>query len=215
MWPAYLIIFFILGILIFPFLVVFLIFNFFTAGLTQLGFTASAGVLIILLMFLASSVNIPLEKKETIVLEDPRFFGKLNSKRTIRKGVSINLGGAIIPLFIVAGLIPSAPLPATLLATVIVTFTSYKTAKIIPGFGVVMPAFLPLGATLLSALLLAPESPEVVAFISGVLGTLIGADLLHLPQVVNKAQGMMAIGGAGVFDGIFLVGIAASILAGF
>jgi uncharacterized membrane protein len=78
-----------------------------------------------------------------------------------------------------------------------------------------MPVFLPLGATLLSALLLAPQNPEVVAFISGVLGTIIGADLLHLPQIMNKSNRMMVIGGAGVFDGIFLIGIIASILAGF
>jgi uncharacterized membrane protein len=212
---AYFIIFLILGILLLPFLVVFLIFNFFTAGLTQLGFTTSAGFLIVFLMFLSSSVNIPLEKKETIVLEGRRLFGSLNSKRKVRRGVSINLGGAIIPLFIVAGLFSSAPVQATFLATLIVTLTSYKTAKIIPGFGVVMPVFLPLGATLLSALLLAPQNPEVVAFISGVLGTIIGADLLHLPQIMNKSNRMMVIGGAGVFDGIFLIGIIASILAGF
>jgi uncharacterized membrane protein len=165
-------------------------------------------------MMLGSSVNIPLQKRETIIIEDPKFFGKMNTKKTINKGISINLGGAIIPLFIVAGLISNAPFQAVVASTVIVTFISYKSAKLVPGVGVTMPALFPLIATTFSALLLAPENPEIVAFIAGVLGTLIGADLLNLPKVINKAKEPMIIGGAGVFDGIFLVGIASALLAG-
>ncbi|MCH7552064.1 DUF1614 domain-containing protein, partial [Patescibacteria group bacterium] len=46
------------------------------------------------------------------------------------------------------------------------------------------------------------------------LGVLIGADLLRLPKVMKGEVGIMSIGGAGVFDGIFLVGIVAALLAG-
>ena len=46
-------------------------------------------------------------------------------------------------------------------------------------------------------------------------GTLIGADLLHLREVYAEGCGMLSIGGAGTFDGIFLTAIVAALLASF
>jgi len=51
------------------------------------------------------------------------------------------------------------------------------------------------------------EMAAPVAFISGVLGTLIGGDVLNLSKARRLGAGIVSIGGAGVFDGIFLVGI--------
>jgi uncharacterized membrane protein len=45
------------------------------------------------------------------------------------------------------------------------------------------------------------------------LGTLIGADILNLPKVQGLAVPVASIGGAGTFDGIFLTGIIAVLLA--
>jgi len=56
-------------------------------------------------------------------------------------------------------------------------------------------------------------SPPAVAYISGVLGVFIGADLLNLKQLSKVGRGVMSIGGAGVFDGIYLVGIIAVLIA--
>lgn len=39
------------------------------------------------------------------------------------------------------------------------------------------------------------------------MGTLVGGDLLNLGKARNLGAGTVSIGGAGVFDGIFLVGI--------
>ncbi|MDH4154237.1 MAG: DUF1614 domain-containing protein, partial [Nitrospira sp.] len=47
----------------------------------------------------------------------------------------------------------------------------------------------------------------------GVLGPLIGADLLHLRDIEKIATGIASIGGAGRFDGIVLSGIVAAYLA--
>ncbi len=52
-----------------------------------------------------------------------------------------------------------------------------------------------------------------MAYISGVMGTIIGADLLHLPELLDGRGTYLSIGGAGVFDGIFLVGIVAAFLS--
>jgi uncharacterized membrane protein len=65
----------------------------------------------------------------------------------------------------------------------------------------------------LLALLFAPSDAAPVAFIAGVAGPLIGADLLHLKEIEQSAVGIASIGGAGTFDGIVLSGIVAAYLA--
>jgi uncharacterized membrane protein len=53
-----------------------------------------------------------------------------------------------------------------------------------------------------------------LAYISGSMGTLIGADLTNLDKVQGIGAPVASIGGAGTFDGIFLTGILAVLLAG-
>ena len=53
----------------------------------------------------------------------------------------------------------------------------------------------------------------VIAYIAGGLGTLIGADLTNLDKVRGLGAPVASIGGAGTFDGIFLTGILAVLLA--
>jgi uncharacterized membrane protein len=52
-----------------------------------------------------------------------------------------------------------------------------------------------------------------LAYISGSLGTLIGADLLNLDKLQGLGAPIASIGGAGTFDGIFLTGIVAVLMA--
>ena len=74
------------------------------------------------------------------------------------------------------------------------------------------PRVPPLAAALL-ALLLAPGNAPPVAYVAGTLGTLIGADLLHLPDLRRFDTQLLSIGGAGVHDGIFFAGLVAALLA--
>jgi uncharacterized membrane protein len=53
-----------------------------------------------------------------------------------------------------------------------------------------------------------------VAYVAGTLGTLIGADLLNLRKIPKLGAPVASIGGAGTFDGVFLSGIIAVLLAG-
>ena len=55
--------------------------------------------------------------------------------------------------------------------------------------------------------------PAAIAYIGGSIGTLIGADLLNLHRLRDVGPGIVSIGGAGVFDGVFLVGLVAAALA--
>jgi uncharacterized membrane protein len=59
-----------------------------------------------------------------------------------------------------------------------------------------------------------PGVIHVIAYVSGVVGTLIGADLSNLGRVADLGAPVASIGGAGNFDGVFLTGILAVLLAG-
>jgi uncharacterized membrane protein len=83
--------------------------------------------------------------------------------------------------------------------------------------GIVSPALVsPLVAAVYTILVLTQvpgiDNGFAVAFISGVLGTLIGADLTNLGAIKKVGAPVASIGGAGTFDGVFLSGIIAVLL---
>jgi len=69
------------------------------------------------------------------------------------------------------------------------------------------------GVAATTALLLSRKSAPALAYVTGSLGTLIGADLLNLDKIQGLGAPVASIGGAGTFDGIFLTGILAVLLA--
>ena len=69
-----------------------------------------------------------------------------------------------------------------------------------------------MGRSKTHAMLLSREDSAPLANIAGSLGTLIGADL-NLDKVRGLGAPVASIGGAGTFDGIFLTGILAVLLA--
>jgi uncharacterized membrane protein len=85
----------------------------------------------------------------------------------------------------------------------------------VPGVGIAVPVFLPAIIAALVSLLLSRKDAAPLAYISGSMGTLIGADLTNLDKVAGLGAPVASIGGAGTFDGIFLTGIVAVLLAGF
>jgi len=50
-------------------------------------------------------------------------------------------------------------------------------------------------------------NPFIIAYVAGTLGTLVGADLLNLNKISELGAPVVSIGGAGVFDGIYMTGI--------
>ena len=53
----------------------------------------------------------------------------------------------------------------------------------------------------------------IIAYASGTLGTILGADLLNLHRIRELGAPLVSIGGAGTFDGVFLSGLIAAFLA--
>jgi uncharacterized membrane protein len=84
----------------------------------------------------------------------------------------------------------------------------------VPGLGIALPTFVPAIAAAVAALLLSRQYAAPLAYIAGSLGTLIGADLLNLDTIPSLGAPVASIGGAGTFDGIFLTGILAVLIAG-
>src|SRR5262249_5061170 len=76
-----------------------------------------------------------------------------------------------------------------------------------------VPVFMPVVITAIVAMMLSREDSAPLAYIAGSLGTLIGADLTNLDKVRGLGAPIASIGGAGTFDGIFLTGILAVLLA--
>jgi uncharacterized membrane protein len=76
-----------------------------------------------------------------------------------------------------------------------------------------LPVFVPAIATAIVALLISRRHAAPLAYIGGSLGTLIGADLLNLDSLQGSGAPVASIGGAGTFDGIFLTGVLAVLIA--
>ncbi|MGA7874465.1 MAG: DUF1614 domain-containing protein, partial [Desulfoferrobacter sp.] len=100
-----------------------------------------------------------------------------------------------------------------LLGVVAVALIVHSLAYPVKGLGIAEPIFIPPAAATIVAIILSRKSTPALAYISGSLGTLIGADILNLGAIRGLGAPVASIGGAGTFDGIFLTGILAVLLA--
>lgn len=128
--------------------------------------------------------------------------------------IAVNVGGAVIPTLMSLYLLFKHDLWINgLIATAIVAAVLHWLADPVPGLGIAIPVFVPVVTTAVVALVLSRRHPAPLAYIAGSLGTLIGADLTNLDRVRGLGAPVASIGGAGTFDGIFLTGILAVLIA--
>ena len=210
---------FLFFILLLPILFILGYFHIVTIGFEKLGISPELTIFLLLAILIGSTINIPIGKKKVFIREKRMFFGFFKVRQPQVQGTAINLGGAVIPIllsfyFLYLSWQAGFNLEPVLIATVLMVIISKGLAKIIPSKGISLSALVPPVFAAVFALMLAPDFPAVCAFVSGVLGTLIGADILNLKKI-QKYGGFISIGGAGVFDGIFLIGIISALLAGF
>ena len=196
-------------------------------ALAKLGLSPTMSLLAASGIFLGGLINIPVKRiprEETIELPAIRLFGmgRLMPQRVRRQTttvIAINVGGCIVPtglaIYQLARLAEAGMplLGAALGAIAINTMVCYWLAQPVPEQGIQMPALVPVLVAVASAYLFAPTMAPPVAFTAGVLGPLLGADLLHLDDIKEIGAGVASIGGAGTFDGIVLSGLAATVLA--
>lgn len=206
-----------------------LFFGLLTTAFAKMGFAWSDALLLLAASLLGAGINIPLftlESKVPVVKEAfVRSFGmvyRVPVVKTVKNEttVAVNVGGALLPVLVSVYLLISYPAAAAvaLAGTAIVALVTHAVARPIRGLGIATPLFIPPLTAAASALLLTavlspiPEGRFVTAYVGGVLGTLIGADLLNLPRISELGAPVASIGGAGTFDGIFLTGVIAVLI---
>jgi uncharacterized membrane protein len=128
--------------------------------------------------------------------------------------IAVNLGGAVIPVILSLYLVVKHGLYGrSLLAVGLVAVAVHLMAHPVAGVGIAVPIFIPPLIAALVAVSITRWRAGPLAYIAGSLGTLVGADLLNLGKVRGLGAQVASIGGARKFDGIFLAGIVALLLA--
>ena len=190
-------------------------------GFTRLQFFAILGVTLV-----GGYVDIPVWRlkrtRPTVVVREVRAFWvtyrvpdyRLTDVSTI---VAVNVGGALVPLVVSSILLYDHPslLLGALAATALTAVAVHLVARNVEGVGVVAPTLLPPIAAVLFSLPFFGGLLAVTAYVAGTLGTLVGADLWNLGKIADGGTQVASIGGAGKFDGIFLTGIVAVLIASF
>jgi uncharacterized membrane protein len=129
--------------------------------------------------------------------------------------LAVNVGGAVIPTIMSTYLVIRYQLwLKSAIAIAAIAFIIHSMATPVHGIGIAVPVFAPVVTTAILAFILSREYAAPLAYIGGSMGTLIGADLLNLDKIAGLGAPVASIGGAGTFDGIFLTGILAVLLAG-
>lgn len=188
---------------------------------SKLGLTRDSAFLLLLLSLIGSGVNLPLFTiSSKVPLQHrggyiPGYLRRYLQYRGGRTLIAVNVGGCLIPLFFSVYLFITQPLMLheILLGILLVTVISYVYSFPVKGTGIGMPMLIaPLFAAIVS-ILINNELSAPLAYISGTMGVLIGADLLNFRHISHMGAVVASIGGAGTFDGIFMTGILAVLLA--
>ncbi len=239
--PIYLAI--ILLVLAAPLIIIYLFFRLTAEAFFQVGFSHWHALLMVFGSFVGSSINIPLTNGlitsyPPIFLEAASLLSPivdLSFPTTFHPvALTANLGGCVIPIIVSLTILFRCQVSTrrAILGTLIVAVITYRMAMPVANEGILLPVYVPPTLAAVCGLTLARrlQAAPALAYISGSMGTLLGADVFNLltpgvlaqlaPPMVGPGSAnlsgkplLLSIGGAGVFDGIFLTGIMAVLLA--
>lgn len=191
------------------------------AAYHKLGMSHRMVTSVLLLELFGSYVNIPLAEINSSGLIHDRFVNANGVEYWVPSVhaanttvIAINLGGALIPILLsgylllrVGGWIPAAT------AVVGVALVVHHFARLVPGLGIAVPTLIPGILAAVLTVLLDRKRRASVAYAAGTVGCLLGADILNLGAIAQLHAPVASIGGAGTFDGVFVSGIIAVLLA--
>ncbi len=194
------------------------------AAFQRIGFSRAEFAIILVLTFFGSFVNLPVTRETgdapVTGYREVRIYGltyriPVTARARVSTLVTINAGGALIPILVSAYLLITHFSLAgyILIGTLVSSVLVHLMAKKVKGQGIETPALLPpIAAAIISLLIHPAAGVAVIAYISGSMGALIGADLSNLSSITDLGAPVVSIGGAGTFDGVFLTGIIAVII---
>lgn len=187
----------------------------------KLGLDPHSALVLLMASLFGSAINLPLFTLRTpmspMAIERTRYGLPRQPPVPFdgRVKVMVNVGGCLVPVFFSIYLLNHAaiPPPHVIAAIAAVAAISFLLSRPIPGIGIGMPMLVAPLSAVLAAIWLGGEYRAALAYISGSLGVLIGADLLRLPSLRKMNAPIASIGGAGTFDGIFVTGLVAVLLS--
>ncbi len=188
----------------------------------KMGISRVAAFAILFFTLVGSSVNIPVAEvpgRSLVVMQEVDLGWGMRSEVPVIKQwpatvIAVNVGGALIPTVLSIYLIVRNRIyGVALVGVAAVSVVVHLLATPVPQMGISVPIFIPPIVSAMVALLLSRDHAPPLAYASGCLGTLIGADLLNLDELAHLGASVASIGGAGTFDGVFLTGIFAVLLA--
>ncbi len=204
------------------FLIIFVQIGLITIAFDKLGLSKESAYLLLLCTLVGSLINLPLFSLKADSETPPKMPPELMRLPFFRMPpvtdkilVVVNVGGAVVPAAFSLYLIAHNALNPLQIAAAVaaVSLISRAISRPMLGVGIGMPTLIAPIAAALIATILDPEQRAPLAYISGTLGVLIGADLLRLNDIRKLGSPFAAIGGAGTFDGVYVTGLLAVLLA--
>lgn len=187
----------------------------------RLGLSSQGAFLLLIGSLIGSYFNIPVAMLpgRHVTGQVVRFFGMDYVIPEVAQWpgtvIAVNVGGAVIPTLMSTYLVLRYQLwGKAAIAVAVIAVVIHAMATPVHGLGIAVPVFAPVVTTAILAFILSREYAAPLAYIGGSMGTLIGADLTNLDKITGLGAPVASIGGAGTFDGIFLTGILAVLLAG-
>jgi uncharacterized membrane protein len=188
----------------------------------RIGIGPRVAIFLLLATLIGSYINIPITElppRDVLAGQTFTYFGMRYTVPLVVEWpgtiVAINVGGALIPFFLSIYLLAKHDIWGRGLLTIAcVAVVCHLVAYPVHGVGIAEPIFMPPIATAIIAIVISYDYAAPLAYVGGSMGTMIGADLLNLDKVQGLGAPVASIGGAGTFDGIFLTGILAVLLAG-
>lgn len=197
-------------------------FNIVAIAFEKLNLSRESAYLLFMSALIGSVINVPLFSMTRREQEHPgpgeeigALFGMRQAAPARTVTVAVNVGGCVIPVaFSFYLLAHGAMRPSDALITVAsVAVVAYWSSRPMRGVGVVMPFLIAPVAAVLVATTLNYDQRAPLAYIGGTMGVLLGADLFRLRDIRNLGAPIASIGGAGTFDGVFISGLLAVLLA--
>ncbi len=211
-----------LFILAFTALIVFVQIGMVSIAFDKLGLSKESAYLLLLCTLVGSVINLPLfaitadadvpQKAPARAMQLPFLKMPLVAGKII---IVVNVGGAVVPVAFSLYLIAHNPLNLfqVTVAVAAVGIVARAISRPFLGIGIGMPMLIAPIAAALIATFIDPEQRAPLAYIGGTLGVLLGADLLRLKDIRRLGAPIAAIGGAGTFDGVYITGLLAVLLA--
>jgi uncharacterized membrane protein len=209
-------------------LIAFLILLLLVFGFETVGFKLSEAILIFIgstVLFLTSFPSVLLYFRGSLgfgIIDVPLgvllFWDLLTIGPRNGLAVGFDLAGFLIPFLISLKMMIDhrSPIRASLIGISAIAVFSYLSSRYVAGEGVIIQNVfaIAIAASIVGIALSKKQWASVgpIAYVSGSLGVLLGADVVRIGDVLTyypSGFAFASIGGAGVYDAIFLVGVLA------